>query len=165
MVLSIFIKSFEQELIYILSVFGVETVAQIFPVKLDKLGLADQVGWRNIHHARTGVEFKPAQKWQMTGSYHSWWLASATDGLYSASGTLVTRSLAGAAGRHVGQELDAQATYVYSPQLQINGGFVHVFPGEFLKNTTPGHSYNYPYVMITYVFLGEKPSIGGRKAQ
>jgi len=30
---------------------------------------------------------------------------------------------------------------------------------------TPGHSYNYPYVMVTYVFLGEKPAIRGRKAQ
>ena len=49
------------------------------------------------------------------------------------------------------------ATYVYSPQLQINGGLAHIFPGEFLKNTTPGHSYTYPYVMATYVFLGDQP--------
>ena len=108
-----------------------------------------------------------------------WWLASATDGLYSASGALVTRSPTGAAGRYVGQEIDAQLAYAYSPQLQIGAGYAHLIPGDFLKSTTPGQSYNFPYVMATYVFLGEKPAtrvssaaaavgapaISGRKAQ
>ena len=87
------------------------------------------------------------------------------DGLYNSGGALVARSLAGTAGRHVGQELDAQATYIYSAQLQINGGLAHMIPGEFLKNTTPGRAYTYPYVMVTYVFLGEQPAIGGRRGQ
>jgi hypothetical protein len=25
-----------------------------------------------------------------------------------------------------------------------------MFPGEFLKRTTPGHSYTFPYVQLTY---------------
>jgi len=135
------------------------TFDQLYPTGHDKLGLADQVGWRNIRDARAGLEFKPAAKWQATGSYHSFWLASATDALYSASGALVARSATGTAGRHVGQELDGQATYVYSAQLQINGGLAHVFPGEFLKTLTPGHAYTYPYVMVTYVFLGDGPTV------
>ena len=45
------------------------------------------------------------------------------------------------------------------------GGYAHLVPGEFLKNTTPGHSYRAPYVMATYVFLGEKPSIGGSRTK
>lgn len=133
------------------------TFDQLYPTGHDKLGLADQVGWKNIRHARAGFELKPAAKWQLTGSYHSWWLDRVTDGLYSASGALVTRSATGTAGRHVGQEADAMATYVYSPQLQINGGLAHVFPAEFLKNATAGHAYTYPYVMVTYVFLGDRP--------
>jgi len=148
------------------------TFDQLYPTGHDKLGLADQVGWKNIHDARAGVEIKPATKWQLAGSYHSFWLASATDGLYGASGALVTRSATGIVGRHVGQEIDSQLAYAYSPQLQIGAGYAHLIPGEFLKNTTPGHSYNFPYVMVTYVFLGEKPAtrvpsaaIGGRKAQ
>ncbi len=134
------------------------TFDQLYPTGHDKLGLSDQVGWKNIHNARAGVEIKPTTKWLLAGSYHSWWLASATDGLYSASGALVTRSITGTAGRHVGQEVDGQLTYAYSPQLQIGGGYAYLVPGEFLKSTTPGHSYNYPYVMATYVFLGEKPA-------
>jgi len=31
-------------------------------------------------------------------------------------------------------------------------GFGHLFTGEFLKNTTPGKAYNFPYAMVTYAF-------------
>ena len=141
------------------------TFDQLYPTGHDKYGLADQVGWRNINHVRTGVELKPTSKWQVSGGYHSYWLASATDALYSAGGAVVARSSAGTAGRFVGQEVDLQTTYIYSPQIQIAGGFAHLIPGTFLKNTTEGHAYDYPFVMVTYVFLGEKPAIAGRKGQ
>ena len=61
--------------------------------------------------------------------------------------------------------MDIQAAYIYSPQLQIGAGYAYLIPGEFLTHTTPGHAYSYPYVMLTYVFLGEKPAIGWRKTQ
>ena len=70
----------------------------------------------------------------------------------------MARSIAGTAGRFVGQELDAQAVYTYSPQLQIAGGYARVLPGEFLKNTTPGESYQSTYLMVTYVFVGDRPA-------
>ena len=141
------------------------TFDQLYPTGHDKYGLADQVGWRNIHHARVGIELKPSPKWAVNGGYHSWWLASVTDALYTAGGAAVARSTAGTAGRHVGQEVDIQAAYNYSPQLQIGAGFAHLIPGEFLTNTTPGHAYSYPYLMVTYVFLGEKPAIAWKKTQ
>jgi hypothetical protein len=139
-----------------------ETFDQLYPTGHDKLGLSDQIGWRNIHHARAGLEIRPSSKWLVASSYHRWWLASATDALYNAAGAVVVRNAAGTAGRYVGQEIDAQLSYAYSPQLQIGGGYSHMLPGEFLKNTTPGHTYKAPYVMVTYVFLGEKPTFGGR---
>ena len=141
------------------------TFDQLYPTGHDKYGLADQVGWRNIRHARAGVELKPSATWGVNGGYHSWWLASVTDALYSASGAAVARSAAGTAGSHVGQEVDMQVAYNYSPQLQIGGGYAYLMPGEFLTNTTPGHAYSYPYLMVTYVFLGEKPAIAWRKTQ
>jgi hypothetical protein len=36
-----------------------------------------------------------------------------------------------------------------------------VIPGEVLKATTPGRAYNYSYLMVTYVFVGDKPPTGG----
>jgi hypothetical protein len=126
----------------------------LYPTPHDKYGLADQVGWRNIHHARAGVEIKPRARWTASGSYHSWWLARPRDGLYTAGGALLARSADGSAGVHVGQELDGQLVYSYSPQLQIAAGYAHIFPGEFLDRTTPGHAYRFPYLMVTYVFVG-----------
>jgi hypothetical protein len=134
------------------------TFDQLYPTGHDKIGLADQVGWRNIEHLRGGVEMKPRPRWQLSSSYHAFWLASGIDALYGANGVAVVRATAGGAGRFVGQEIDAQATYIYSPQLQIAGGYARLAPGEFLKNTTPGESYATSYLMVTYVFVGDKPA-------
>ena len=133
-----------------------ETFDQLYPTPHDKYGLADQVGWKNIHHVRTGVEMTPFKKLTLTGNYHSWWLASANDAFYGAGSGIVARVPGGAADRHVGQELDAQAFYSLSPQVQLAGGYAYVFPGKFLQEATPGAGYSYPYVMVTYVFLAEK---------
>ena len=96
----------------------------------------------------------------LNGGYHCSG-SRKTDALYGANGVAVARSIAGTAGRYVGQELDAQAVYTYSSQLQIAAGYARMLPGEFLENTTPGKSYGLSYVMVTYVFLGDRP-IGRR---
>jgi len=128
------------------------TFDQLYPTGHDKLGLADQVGWRNVHNVRFGYEMKPHPKWLLSSSYHNWWLASATDALYNASGAAVARVTAGTAGTHVGQELNAQAVYTFDKQFQLGMGYAHMFTGEFLKKATPGKSYNFPYVMAGYTF-------------
>ena len=130
------------------------TFDQLYPTAHDKYGLADQVGWRNIHHLRAGVEARPHAKLALAGSYHSFWLASATDALYNAGGVAVARIPSGAPDRHVGQELDIQATYTPSPRIQLHGGYSHMFTGAFLKAATPGQSYSAPYVMVTTMLLG-----------
>ncbi|MBM3773850.1 MAG: hypothetical protein FJW37_01650 [Acidobacteria bacterium] len=75
---------------------------QLYPTPHDKYGLADQIGWRNIHHLRAGIEFKPRPKWMITSNYHSFWLASPGDALYAASGAAVARSATGSAGSFPG---------------------------------------------------------------
>ena len=124
----------------------------LYPTPHDKYGVADQVGWKNIHHFRAGPEMKPAAQWMMSSNYHSWWLADTHDALYAAGGAAVARVASGDVGNHVGQEIDVQVTYTASKQLQLSGGFAHIFPGEFLKKATPGKSYNYPYLMLGYAF-------------
>ena len=125
---------------------------QLYPTPHDKTGLADQVGWKNIHHVRGGLEVKPTAKLSASTSYHSWWLANTHDGLYAASGALVARIGDGSAGRHVGQEFDVQAVYPLRPQIQIAPGYAHIFPGPFLNRATPGKAYNLGYLMVTYQF-------------
>jgi hypothetical protein len=130
------------------------TFDQLYPTPHDKYGLADQVGWKNIHHARAGLEFKPQPRLSFAGGYHSFWLASARDALYNAGGVVLARIPTGAPDRHVGQELDIQATFTPSARIQLHGGYSHLFTGAFLKAATPGESYSGPYVMVTTMLLG-----------
>lgn len=132
------------------------TFDQLYPTPHDKYGLADQFGWKNLHHVRAGFDVTPVKGWPVMANYHTWWLAEARDGIYAASSALFLRAAAGAADRHVGQEIDVQVTRNITPQLQIAGGYAHIFTGPFLKQVSPGKSYSAPYVMATYVFLADK---------
>lgn len=129
-----------------------QTFDQLYPTGHDKYGLADQVGWKNIHDLRAGVEYKATTKLNMSLFYHSWWLDSPRDALYNAAGAPIVRVPSGTAGHHVGQEADFQMTYGLNAVTSIGGGYAHIFPGTFLKNATPGKQYRYPYVMVTYSF-------------
>lgn len=132
------------------------TFDPLYPTAHDKYGLADQVGWRNIHHLRAGAELPAFRGVPVSASYHTWWLASATDGLYLASGALLARIPAGAPSRHVGHEFDVQASKAIAPYLQVAGGYAYILPGDFLKAATPGQSFNSMYLTLTYVFLAER---------
>lgn len=133
-----------------------QTFDQLYPTGHDKYGLADQVGWRNIHDLRAGFDISPWKATPISVSYHSYWLAERRDGLYGASGALLVRLPAGAPSRRVGQELDLQVSRSITPQIALAAGYAHLFAGPFLQAATPGKSYTGPYVMATYVFLAEK---------
>ena len=132
------------------------TFDQLYPTGHDKLGLSDQVGWRNIRHARAGVELTPVRGWPVSLSHHAWWLADRHDALYNAAGAAIARVAGGAASPYVGQELDVQLTRAVTPQISVSGGYAHLFAGKFLEQATPGADYSSPYVMVTYVFLAER---------
>lgn len=132
------------------------TFDQLYPTGHDKYGLADQVGWRNVHHLRIGADFTPFAGLPISTSYHSWWLNERRDGLYTAGGTSIARVAAGALETHVGQEIDVQVSRQLTPQIQLAAGYAHLVPGAFLRASTPGASYSFPYVMMTYVLLAER---------
>jgi hypothetical protein len=131
------------------------TFDQLYPTAHDKYGLADLVGWRNIHHARIGFDFTPITATPISVNYHSYWLAERRDALYAAGGAPLARVAAGAASAHVGQEIDVQVSRPLTPHLALAAGYSHLFTGRFLKQATPGESYSGPFLMITYVFLAE----------
>jgi alginate export protein len=124
----------------------------LYPSPHDQYGLCDQVGWRNIHDLRLGWDAKPARTLGLLTNYHNWWLVSARDALYAPTGAAVVRRLDGSAGRHVGQEIDVETSYTVTGQIQVAAGLGHIFPGLFLKKTTPGAAYTFPFVMLNYTF-------------
>ena len=124
----------------------------LYPTPHDKYGLTDQVGWKNINHVGIIAELKPRKSLVLQFKAHESWLVSARDGLYNAGGALLVRDLSGTSGRLVGEELDAQMLWTPRAGVQVGGGVGHLFPGEFLKNTTPGHGYTFPWVGVLYGF-------------
>jgi hypothetical protein len=128
------------------------TFDTIYPTGHDRFGLADQFGWKNIHHLRFGFEALVFPRFTFRSSYHNFWLASATDGLFSPSGALITRLPNGAGGRRVGQEFDVQAVWAVRPDVALNFGYAHLIPGRFLETATPGADFRYPFMQMTYTF-------------
>ncbi|HSS99366.1 MAG TPA: alginate export family protein, partial [Terriglobales bacterium] len=129
------------------------TFDQLYPSGHDKYGLTDQFGWENISYIRTGPEFKFTKRWTGTVRYNSYWLADVHDGIYNSLGAvLVARRPTGNAGKFVGQGFDLITGYKVNTRLTLGGGYGKLFAGTFLKNTTPGSSYNYPYFMSIYSF-------------
>lgn len=109
------------------------------------LGLADRLGWRNSRNLRAGIEFSPNKRFKFALDLRDLSLATAADSLYLANGV---RSLSNpnATSRHVGIEPDAFFSFQLSKNESIGGGLGYVFPGAFLKQSTPGRAFLFPYL-------------------
>jgi len=128
------------------------TFDQLYPTGHDKYGLTDLVGWQNMKHVRSGLELAIAKGWSATTRYNAYWLADAHDGLYNGGGATLARSATGADGTFVGQEIDLIVSGKFPQGVGFSAGAGRLVPGTFLKNTTPGRTYTYPYVMLTHDF-------------
>ena len=105
-----------------------------------------------MRHVRTGLDLTVAKGWVATTRYNRYWLSNAHDAMYNGGGAVIARSPTGVAGTDVGQELDLITSGKIRPALGFSAGVGYFLPGEFLKNTTPGKPYTYPYAMLTYDF-------------
>jgi hypothetical protein len=72
--------------------------------------------------------------------------------MYSGGGGALARSPSGTAGTYVGREGDVITSVRLKPGIGFSAGLGRFIPGTFLKNTTPGRTYTYPYAMLTYDF-------------
>jgi Alginate export len=127
------------------------TFDSLYPSNHDKEGFADQVGRRNLVQFRTGVEEEPTRKWKLKQQFEGFWLATASDNFYASSGAIAVAAHPGAS-RHIGNELDLVAEYQLTEGLNFGFGYARLFAGQFLRTTTPGHDYSYPYAYFEYNF-------------
>ena len=127
------------------------TFDQLYPSNHDKFGFADQVGRRNLVQLRVGVEETPSRRWKLKQAVEEYWLATASDNFYASSGAVSVAAHPGAS-RRLGTELDLVAEYQWVRGLSAGFGFARLFAGPFLKSTTAGHDYVYPYAYLQYDF-------------
>jgi hypothetical protein len=125
---------------------------EIYPSAHDKMDFADQFGWRNIEDLRTGVMQNVAKRFTFTEVVNNVWLASKNDAVYSSSGAGSVPADPRATSKHLGTELDLIGTLKQNAHVTYGFGFAHLFTGAFLKQASPGRSYNYPFAYVTYVF-------------
>lgn len=117
----------------------------------DKYGLTDLVSSSNIVHLRPGFQYAMRPALTVGLAYDDFWLASARDGLY-VSGKLFVQNANGAAGTHVGQEVDVQSQWTVNRAMQVTAGYGRLFPGEFLEKTTAGVPYNLLFLNVAQRF-------------
>jgi len=111
------------------------TFNQLFAFGHYYLGWVDQVGRQNIHDLNFHLYLYPA-KWLTTWlQFHSFWLADNRDALYNAGGIPIRRDPTGAAGSHVGEELDFVLNFHLTKHLDLLTGYSYLWGGEFLRNT------------------------------
>jgi Alginate export len=127
------------------------TFDQLYPSNHDKFGFTDQVGRRNLEQFRVGVEESLGKKWLVKQAFESYWLATSNDNFYASSGAISVPAHPGAS-RHIGNELDLVAEYSLNKGLNFGFGYARLFAGQFLRTTTPGHDYSYPYAYVEYNF-------------
>ena len=131
----------------------IEGFVDLYPTTAFLYGRANRVGWRNHKDLRLGSEFKPHSKLTLLLEFHSFWLASKTDALYSPAGRVsVAPPPGGARDAKVGNEVDAIFTVPITDNFSLGGGVGHLLPGPFLKANTPGQAHTYSYLFTSYKF-------------
>jgi hypothetical protein len=128
------------------------TFDQLFPTGHLYMGYLDYVGRQNINAGNVTLTVTPYKDLKVWASYHYFCLADSNDALYNAGGAALRYNSAGAAGSHVGSELDITATYQLSRHVSLLLGYGIFFPGEFIENTGASDEAHMVYGSVEFKF-------------
>jgi hypothetical protein len=121
------------------------TFDQLYASNHSLYGIADQAGWKNTRNYKIGFEVQATKSLKVQFDVNDFYLATRQDAYYTDSGSSVLTN-AKSTSRHIGWEPDLQATYKVNKQVTIGGGFGRLVPGAYLKQSTAGFAFNYPYI-------------------
>ncbi|MES2708443.1 MAG: alginate export family protein [Verrucomicrobiota bacterium] len=114
------------------------TFEPLFGTNHSLYGVMDLVGLRNLSSPRLSLTMKPTAKLSVSVDYLLFWLADTADSFYPESGG--ARSQNGY-GRHpeydsfAGSEIDVVAKYAATSWAEIQLGYGHFFPGDYVKES------------------------------
>ena len=114
------------------------------PLAHKYLGFMDLFGRRNLEDANVLLTMKPHEKLKLLFWYHIFRMQNINDVPYNVDMSRFAAATVapGTAGsRELGEELDAVATFLISPRVNLLFGYSHFFAGDFYA-TTPGVPYN-----------------------
>lgn len=128
-----------------------QTFDQLYASNHARYGLADLIGWRNMHAATVKLDVAPSKRVKVTGALNGLWLATVADAWYGSSGSKVVTN-AKATSRHVGWEPDLLASFAVSKEMTLGAGLALLLPGEYVKQSTSLERYWFPYATWTLKF-------------
>jgi hypothetical protein len=127
------------------------TFDQVYASTHAKWGVADLVGWRNMHHAAAKFEFSATKRLKVNTAVNHMWLATVQDGWYGSSGARVVLNRK-ATSRDLGWEPDVYVAYTVTRDLTVGGGVGILYGGGFVKQSTDVTKLWTPYGTFTYKF-------------
>ncbi len=134
---------------------SIETFQNLFPTNHKFYGIMDLTAWQNMHQATVGISAQPSRTLTALVDYRAFFIASTDDVWYRANGTTPVRPLTPAAreaGQYEGSQIEVVLSWSPRKFLQVQAGYAHFFPGEYLKATGPADAADFGYVMTTITF-------------
>ncbi len=108
--------------------------------------------WANLWDHEARLEMRPVRGVAVRVEGHRFWLAQARDAWYSTGLQAVRRDPSGAAGRDLGWELDARATWSPQPSWEFAAGGGWFTPGSFVERTGASPRAYWGFVQVTWRF-------------
>lgn len=114
------------------------TFEPLFGTNHNPYGVMDIFGPRNINSPRVSLGLQPTKKFSLTLDYILLWLANDNDAFYPESGAARNENGYGRNSKYdsfVGSELDLVAKYSITPWAELQLGYGHFFPGDYIKSS------------------------------
>ncbi|MDB5305949.1 MAG: hypothetical protein JWO38_151 [Gemmataceae bacterium] len=129
---------------------NLQTFNPLFPAGA-YFNLAGPFGPLNIIDLHPTLDLTLTDKLTLSADWNFFWRESLGDGVYLLSGALLASGLKSGA-RYIGSS--PAATVVWNPARHVTvlTSYVHVFPGPFLKDATPGKPVDFVTTWLTYRF-------------
>jgi hypothetical protein len=97
---------------------------------------------RNLVALQPSVELKPRKSISLTFNPAFFWRESTSDGLYSVANAVIVSGLKSNA-RYIATQVSTQLRWRMTRNLTWFTEYGHFFPGEFLRQSTPGKNINF----------------------
>lgn len=127
-----------------------ETFEGAFGARAKICGRMNLFYWQNIKDAQINLEVKPKKWFYLKVEFHKFRLAEREDAWYLNSKQY--RDKTGASGDEVGREFDIVAAIDFFKNNQLQVGFGHFRPDEFVKKMVSDKSSNWLFLQWTHKF-------------
>src|SRR5258705_11346315 len=109
-------------------------------------------GRRNLIDLQPSMQLNLPKKITLTPNAKFYWRESTDDGLYAAGSGPVVVSGRTSSARFIGSQVGVQLKWSLDRHTTVVGEYLHFFPGDFLRQSTPGRNLNYATWWVEYRF-------------